>query len=193
MKYNLQNNAFCIITIFSDIAAISSLPQYEYGAQGPYQTGFNFQAGPYPQQQPYPYQQPGGGQRGGRYVAQPESARQDQQPSLFGPAPSSIPSQGENVIPGSDHTAPSRKSSPRYPLTPPVLKFRIGVISDLDQLAKETKAGRDGKEETAWVSYLNEGNLYVQQNQDEPEKSDVSTRNWMNFSVNRSKSPDIVF
>lgn len=55
----------------------------------------------------------------------------------------------------------------RYPLTPPEVKFRIGVISDLDMDSLDPS--NPGK----WLSYLREGNLYIQQDKLDPSKTNV--------------------
>lgn len=56
----------------------------------------------------------------------------------------------------------------RYPLTPPEVKFRIGVISDLDQ------DSIDPSDPGKWLSYLREGNLYIQQDKLDPSRTNVS-------------------
>ena len=58
----------------------------------------------------------------------------------------------------------------KYPLSQPVttekgLKYRIGIISDLDQDSK-TSSGK-------WISYLRRGSLYLQYNKNDVKESKV--------------------
>ncbi|ODM91068.1 Soluble calcium-activated nucleotidase 1 [Orchesella cincta] len=79
---------------------------------------------------------------------------------------------------GLDASNPSRF---RYPLTPPEVKFRIGVISDLD--AESADPSDPGK----WLSYLREGNLYIQQDKLDPSKTNISVE-WDESAIHVIKS-----
>jgi len=133
------------------VAAAFGLPK------GFYQQPVNFKAGG-ANAQVNPFYQPPTARRGRYLDAGPEAVA-----SYDAPARST-----DNTVPGS--VGPQRKPyNARYPLTAPVLKFRIGVVSDLDKDTKETKDGQD-----EFHAFLNEGNLLVQQNTDDPKKSNIT-------------------
>ena len=191
--------------LFFAISGISSTPQgyYEYHPDPnapanpnfppqlfPAPSGLSFQPNPYSNQQsqpqqPYPYQQGGARARSGRVLGGQDAlsgppAPAQQQPSLFkNTSPFNAPSAlTQNTIPGAGEAAPAKTYNKKYPLTPPLLKFRIGVISDLDKDSAEPVTDSTGKRSedkppSTFYALLNEGNLYVQQNQDNPEQNNV--------------------
>ena len=73
----------------------------------------------------------------------------------------------EPIFEGEQHFSAFEEPKRKYPLTPPQIKYRIGIISDLD------KESESMTEHGKWDSYLKEGNLILQQSSDDPSRSNV--------------------
>lgn len=94
----------------------------------------------------------------------------------IGPGAQAIsPDEGYVPIPMGIDGAMGNPARFRYPLTPPEVKFRIGVISDLDM------DSIDPSDPGKWLSYLREGNLYIQQDKLDPSRTNVSLHNFINY------------
>jgi len=179
-------------------------PQPQYPGYPPYSP---YPQQPPPQQQAYPYyapppqsqpqpeslQQPGSA-RGARLLS-PAPPRTDPVPRSLAPSSpyNNLPNQiDNNYIPGSNAgpfapiPKPKKPYNKKYPLTAPLIKFKIGVVSDSDNKKEPQENSEDKEDDGLKKSLLKEGSLFIQQNYEDPSKTNI-TVDWdtgKNYSIN---------
>jgi soluble calcium-activated nucleotidase 1 len=123
--------------------------------------------------------------RGGRGQQQPYKHPSNRQSRVYADPEEDL---ADDVAPPLDNNQLTGQSKPKYnsmyPLTPPSLKFRLGAISDMDQKSKDPESKDPNSK---WMAILKEGNLYVQQNREDPSMSNV-TMEWDEDKVHTLKS-----